>query len=174
MILCASKKFNDKALSEIKTIYDMIKKELPEIPKWQMNNSYLIENKRTISYCTITDEDKKMIGHSIEIKNDNDTYTYALSLPEKLEVIKADNNNLTCEKYQVELIDDDVIVVRSLFAVDDFLSIKKNQTTGKIDISGSIIDKINLPYDEDLYSDEMDYLKACLVCVNQQEVVRKR
>lgn len=173
MIFFSNDKFKKLAGSEIKKIYEKIEAELCHIPSYMMPSYYNEENNKIISFCPIFNNKKKIVGHSVSIKNDNNNqYAYAISYEEMFELILVDNNENICEKYKIELENDNLISTRSLFVHDDYLMIQRNITKNKIDLSGTILDHTISP--RKFLKDDMDYLKYCFEHYNLSHKTRKR
>lgn len=174
MIFFSNEKFNEKAKSEVEKIYSKISSELLDVPSYMISTYYKEENNKTISCSPVFDNNKNLIGHSLSIKNNNNNqYIYAISCEEMFELILVDNNENTCEKYKVELEDNDLISTRSIFVGDDYLKLKRNITKDEIDLSGTILNYIVAA--RNFLKDDMDYLKYCfahynLSCKNKKRV----
>lgn len=156
MKLLANEEFINRAGGEIEKLKETFKKELETVSDNKIRNGYVKERERKISYYNDVNSNGDIIGRTIKIKNNNDTYFYLFSSSTALEAILCDNNNYECQKYSIYLDNGDVKKVTSLFKVDDYITIDRNLTKNSTLIKGTIN---KLEYDPN--DDDMTYLRKC-------------
>lgn len=161
MILCANEEFITKGKDEINKICSVIKKEMPRLAKWQMQNSYIVDSNRIILCYSSLDENQQLISSDIKIEYNNGNLVCAKSTKNSLELVINNISDSTIYKYNTKLDNGSIISSRSVLIENDLLVLTRDKTKNTVEIEGNL-NNYDSSIEIDNFEDDLDYLVCCM------------